>query len=83
MKKVDEIIKGLVKTYNIDKIVVNEEEYYVYFTIFIKNKSMKKVEGLQIKYPIGLIQGLVIDELLRRFEHLIDLKLLESVKQEV
>lgn len=83
MKKVDEIIKGLVKTYNIDKIVVNEEEYYVYFTIFIKNKSMKKVEGLQIKYPIGLIQGLVIDELLRRFEHLIDLKLLESFKQEV
>lgn len=83
MKKVDEIIKGLVKTYNIDKIVVNEEEYYVYFTIFIKNKSLKKVEGLQIKYPTGLIEGLVIDELLHRFEHLIDLKLLESFKQEV
>lgn len=83
MKKVDEIIRGLVKTYNIDKIEVNEEGYYVYFTIFIKNKSMKKVEGLQIKYPKGLIQGLVIDELLQRFEHLIDLKLLESFKQEV
>ena len=83
MEKVNEIIRGLVKTYNIDKIVVNEEGYYVYFTIFIKNKSIKKVEGLQIKYPRGLIEGLVIDELLRRFEYLIDKKLLESFKQEV
>ncbi|MBO7611755.1 MAG: hypothetical protein J6T23_06045 [Elusimicrobia bacterium] len=82
MKKVNEIIKALVKTYRIDKIMVNEEEYYVYFTIFIKNKNNKKVEGLQIKYPTGLIQGLVIDELLRRFEHLIDLKLLEIYKLE-
>lgn len=83
MKKVDEIIKGIVKTYNIDRIEVNEEGYYVYFTIIIKNKTTKKKEGLQIKYPTGLIEGLVIDELLQRFEHLIDLKLLESFKQEV
>lgn len=83
MKKVDSIVKGLIKTYKIDKIVINEEEYYVYFTIFIKNQNTKKTEGLQIKYPTGLIEGLVIDELLRRFEHLIDLKLLESYKLEV
>ena len=54
-----------------------------YFTIFIKNSNNKKKEGIQIKYPTGLIEGLVIDELLRRFEHLIDLKLLESYKVEV
>lgn len=83
MKKVDEIVKALIKSYNIDKIIINEEETFVYFTIFIKNKTTKKKEGLQIKYPRGLIEGLVIDELLRRFEHLIDLKLLESFKQEV
>lgn len=83
MNKVDEIIKALMKTYKINKIMVNKEEYFVYFTIFIKNQNTKKVEGLQIKYPTGLIEGLVIDELLRRFEHLIDLKLLESYKMEV
>lgn len=83
MNKVDEIIKALIKTYKINKIMVNKEEYFVYFTIFIKNQNTKKVEGLQIKYPTGLIEGLVIDELLRRFEHLIDLKLLESYKMEV
>lgn len=80
MKKVDEIVKALIKTYKIDKIMINEEEYFVYFTIFIKNSNNKKKEGIQIKYPTGLIEGLVIDELLRRFEHLIDLKLLESYK---
>ena len=83
MKKGDEIVKALIKTYKIDKIIINEEEYFVYFTMFIKNQNTKKVEGLQIKYPTGLIEGLVIDELLRRFEHLIDLKLLESYKLEV
>lgn len=83
MKKVDEIVKALIKTYKIDKIMINEEEYFVYFTIFIKNSNNKKKEGIQIKYPTGLIEGLVIDELLRRFEHLIDLKLLESYKVEV
>lgn len=83
MKKVDEIVKALIKTYKIDKIMINEEEYFVYFTIFIKNSNNKKKEGIQIKYPTGLIEGLVIDELLRRFEHLIDLKLLESYKLEV
>lgn len=83
MKKVDEIVKALIKTYKIDKIIINEEEYFVYFTMFIKNQNTKKVEGFQIKYPTGLIEGLVIDELLRRFEHLIDLKLLESYKIEV
>ena len=83
MKKVDEIVKALIKTYKIDKIMINEEEYFVYFTIFIKNSNNKKKEGIQIKYPTGLIECLVIDELLRRFEHLIDLKLLESYKLEV
>ncbi len=83
MKKIDEIVKALIKTYKIDKIMINEEEYFVYFTIFIKNSNNKKKEGIQIKYPTGLIEGLVIDELLRRFEHLIDLKLLESYKVEV
>lgn len=83
MNKVDELIKALMKTYKINKIMVNKEEYFVYFTMFIKNQNTKKVEGLQIKYPTGLIEGLVIDELLRRFEHLIDLKLLESYKLEV
>lgn len=83
MKKVDEIVKALIKTYNIDKIIVNEEEYFVYFTLFVKNKNIKKKEGIQIKYPTGLIEGLVIDELLRRFEHLIDIRLLESYKVEV
>lgn len=83
MNKVDELIKALMKTYKINKIIVNKEEYFVYFTMFIKNTNTKKVEGLQIKYPSGLIEGLVIDELLRRFEHLIDLKLLESYKVEV
>ena len=83
MNKVDELIKALMKTYKINKIMVNKEEYFVYFTMFIKNTNTKKVEGLKIKYPSGLIEGLVIDELLRRFEHLIDLKLLESYKLEV
>lgn len=80
MKKVDEIVKALIKTYNIDKIIINEEEPFVYFTIFIKNKTSKKKEGLQIKYPLGLIEGLVLEELLRRFEHLIDCELLENYK---
>lgn len=83
MKKVDEIVKELIRRYNVDRIIINEEEYFVYFTIFLKNKNSKKKEGLQIKYPTGLIDGLVLEELLRRFEHLIDLKLLESYKVEV
>lgn len=83
MEKIDKMINGLVKTYNISKISIDKGENFIFFTLFIKNKDSKKSEGIQIKYPKGLIEGLKIDELLRRFEHLIDLKLLESYKMEV
>lgn len=83
MKKVDDLVNAIIKEYNIEKIITNTQQEYVYFTIFIKNKRTKIKEGLRIKYPLGLIEGLVFDELLRRFEHLIDLKLLESYKLEV
>lgn len=42
MNKVDELIKALMKTYKINKIMVNKEEYFVYFTIFIKILILKR-----------------------------------------